>query len=218
MEILKLAEVGVEVAVERAAAVLKAGGVILYPTDTLYGLGADALSSEAVARARAIKGRDETKPMHALVSDLAMADHYAMVDDMMRHLAHELPPGKVSFIAHKREGVDTGIAAGIGTFGFRIPDHEFCQALSHAFGGPITATSANPAGVEPVNGILQILAQFGPALAQIDLVIDGGEAPGTLPSTVVDVSDGPHPIILREGAVPASDIWEVLEQFDAVHG
>lgn len=218
MEILKIAEVGIEVAVQRAAAVLKAGGVILYPTDTLYGLGADALSDEAVARVRAIKGRDEGKPIHALVADLAMAEQYANAGDMVRHLAHELPKGKVSFVTRKREGVNTGIAAGISTFGFRIPDHGFCQTLLGAVGGPITATSANPAGIEPERSVPQILAQLGPVIAQIDLIIDGGEAPSALPSTIVDFSDGPHPIILREGAVLADDVWEVLRGADAAHG
>jgi L-threonylcarbamoyladenylate synthase len=215
MEILKLTETGVEAAARSAAAVLKAGGVILYPTDTLYGLGADAFSDDAVERVYALKGRDERKPLHALVSDLDMAARYGEIGDSVRQLAHALPKGKVSFIVSALPGVD-GIAAD-GTFGFRIPDHEFCQALLSAFGAPITATSANPTGIEPAQTVPDILAQFGPGIMQIDMILDGGAAPATQPSTVIDMTAA-HPVILREAAVPASDIWEVLEQFDVVHG
>lgn len=218
MEILKLTETGVEAAVERAVAVLQAGGIILYPTDTLYALGADALSTAAVERVRAIKDRDERKPLHALVRDLAMAEMYAEVDDNVRHLVHELPQGKVSFITRKREGVEGGIAEGIASFGFRIPDHAFCQALLAAYGMPITATSANRSGEEPQPSVPRILVQLGGAIAGIDLIIDGSELAAVVPSTVVDMTEGPHPVILREGAVPAGDIWEVLRGDEAAHG
>lgn len=215
MEILKIAEVGVEAAARRAAAVLKAGGVILYPTDTLYGLGADAFSDEAIERVYMLKGRDERKPLHALVSDLDMAARYGEVSDAVRRLAHALPAGKVSFVVPARAGVG-GIAAG-GTFGFRAPDHEFCQILLSAFGAPVTATSANPSGIDPARTVPEILGQFGPSVMQIDAIVDGGAVPLTTPSTVIDMTAA-HPVILREGAVPAGDVWEVLEQFDAVHG
>lgn len=218
MEILKLSEISIEEAAVRAADVLREGGIILYPTDTIYGLGGDALSDEAVAHVRALKGRDEGKPLHALVRDLAIANEYAEVDVETTRLVHALPKGKVSFIAPKRAGLDTGIAHGIETFGFRIPDHAFCQALLSAFGGPITATSANTAGEDPQPTVPQILAQLGIGILGIDLIIDDGASESGLPSTIIDMSSGPHPVILREGAVAASDVWEVLSQSDSVHG
>lgn len=218
MEILKVAEVGVEAAALRAAAVLHAGGVVLYPTDTLYGLGADALSDEAVERIRTIKGRDDAKPLHCIVSDLDMAEQYVDIGPAIRQLAHQLPQGKISFIAPKRADVETGIARDMTTFGFRIPDHPLCRAMLEAFGGPVTATSANLAGAQPFSSPAAILAQLGAAVAQIDLIIDGGEAPLPRPSTVVDLFHPEHPVILREGAVPAGDVWEVLRGADAAHG
>jgi L-threonylcarbamoyladenylate synthase len=201
-------------AAARAGAVLRAGGVVLYPTDTLYGLGADALSDEAVARVVALKGRDEKKPIHALVDSLEMAERYGQVDEVVRALAQRLPRGKVTFIVKKCTG-DTGIMKGIGTFGFRIPDSEFCLAMIRAFGGPVTATSANVAGEEPQRSVDAIAAQFEHShilknVRVFDMVVDGGELPVGGPSTVLDLS-GETPVVLREGAVPAAAIRAAVE-------
>ena len=194
---------------EKAANVLRAGGVVLLPTDTLYALGADALSNAAVDAIYIIKGRDEKKPMHALVADMAMAQRYAEVPENARILSEKLPRGKLTLVCKKKQGTQTGIARGIDTFGFRIPDHDLCNALLRAFGGPITATSANRGGQKPANAINTILAQLGRSSDLIDLVIDAGELPERVPSTVVDLSSG-KAIVLREGAVPAADIAEIL--------
>ncbi len=189
----------------RAAEVLRAGGVILYPTDTLYGLGADALLDEAVAKIYAIKGRDEGKPIHAIVSDLAMVERYAEITDDARRLAAKLPQGQVTFILKKKAGMDSGIMKDIATFGFRIPDNEFCIEMIRAFGKPITATSANKSGEKPERSVDKILAQLGAAAEGIELVIDAGELPERAASTVVDLS-GAHPLIVREGSIPAHRI------------
>lgn len=189
----------------RAAEVLRAGGVILYPTDTLYGLGADALLDEAVAKIYAIKGRDEGKPMHAIVSDLAMVERYAEITDDARRLAAKLPQGQVTFILKKKAGMDSGIMKDIATFGFRIPDNEFCIEMIRAFGKPITATSANKSGDKSERSVDKILAQLGAAAEGIELVIDAGELPERAASTVVDLS-GAHPLIVREGSIPAHRI------------
>ncbi|MBM3271683.1 threonylcarbamoyl-AMP synthase [Candidatus Kaiserbacteria bacterium] len=218
MEILKIAEVGVEEAAQRAAAVLRQGGVVLYPTDTLYGLGADALSDEAVARVRDIKGRDEQKPLHALVSNLAMAERIGIIDDMARHVLSQLPEGKVSLVVRKRPGIDTGITRGMETVGFRIPHNDFCKHLLKECSAPVTATSANIAGAAPARSLPGIMVQLAEAVAKIDLILDGGEAPLREPSTVLDISNPAAPVILREGAVPAADIWDALRISDATHG
>lgn len=205
-------------AVARAAAVLRAGGVVLYPTDTLYGLGADALSDDAVAKIYAIKGREEKKPMHAIVSGLGMAQMYAEVGDDTRLLAGRLPQGQVTFILKKKDGCNTGIAKEIPTFGFRIPDNAFCLALVREFGRPVTATSANVSGQKPGRGVEDILEQLGEGpysnvfqktAIGIDLVIDAGELPERQPSTVVDLS-GAEPVILREGAISPAEVWNAI--------
>lgn len=213
MERILLSEVSISDAAAQAAAVLRTGGVVLYPTDTLYGLGADALSDAAVAKIYTIKGRDEGKPIHAIVDSLAAVEPYAMIDANARTLESKLPKGKVTLILKKKD-IDTGITKGRTNFGFRIPDNELCIAMVRAFGGPITATSANAAGHPPQMRVDAILAQLGEAAAGIDLVIDAGELPAREPSTVIDLSgileNDEGPVILREGAVPAADVWEAL--------
>ncbi|MHB1086448.1 MAG: L-threonylcarbamoyladenylate synthase [Minisyncoccota bacterium] len=197
-------------AAQMAAEVLRSGGVVLYPTDTLYGLGADALSDEAVAKIFDIKGRDEGKPMHAIVADVDMAAKYTEVSGIARLLNDRLPKGQVTFITQKKEGLDEGISKQIETFGFRIPQHAFCIEMIRAFGGPITATSANASGKKPERSVPAILAQLGSGAAPIDLIIDGGGLPAREPSTVINLTHS-HPLIVREGAVPASDVWSALQ-------
>lgn len=203
-----MTEANIAIAAARAVDVLRRGGVVLYPTDTLYGLGADALSDEAVAKIFEIKGRSAGKPLHAIVSDLDMVRAFAHVEDPLPMLIGELPKGQVTYIVKKKPEIVSGIAKEIETFGFRIPDSEFCLAMINAFGGPVTATSANSAGETPERTVDAILDQLGDV--PIDLVVDGGELPERQPSTVVDVSMG-EPVILREGAVPAADVWYALK-------
>lgn len=211
MEVLNLKKQGMAACVKDAIKELRVGDVILYPTDTLYGLGADAFSDEAVAKVYAIKGRDEQKPMHCIVADMKMAGEYAQVNDYARLLAKRFSPGPLTLILKKQKELKTGIARGIKTLGIRIPDHPFCIALARSFGKPYTATSANRSGETPARGVSRVLAQLGPAVGMLALVLDAGELPEKLPSTVVDIS-GPRPLILREGAIPVVDIWEELEE------
>ncbi len=200
-------------AVSIAADILSSGGVIIYPTDTLYGLGADALSDGAVAKIYAIKGRDEGKPIHAIVSDMEMAERFAYVNGSARLLAAKFLPGPLTLILKKKTGIETGIARGIDTFGIRIPDNQFCKELVEKFGGPITTTSANRSGMHTMRTVEAILEQLDELASGIGCVIDAGELPQRKPSTVVDCS-GERPVILREGAVAAADIWEVLVELE----
>ena len=210
MEICRLVDrSGVADCVKKSVAILRTGGVIIYPTDTLYGLGADALSDEAVAKVYAIKGREERKPIHCIVADLAMAEKYAEVDDLARELGKAFFPGPLTLILKKRKGIETGIAKGLKTIGIRIPKNPFCLALAREFGKPFTTTSANRSGYEPERSIGKILTQLRAEAALVDLVIEAGELPARAPSTVVDLT-GTRPLILREGAIPASEIWDTL--------
>ncbi|KKW19513.1 MAG: hypothetical protein UY61_C0055G0002 [Candidatus Adlerbacteria bacterium GW2011_GWC1_50_9] len=209
MEIVRLADVGVKAAALRAAATLRAGGVILYPTDTLYGLGADALSDEAVAKVKRIKGRDEGKPIHAILADIETAENYVVMNDEARMLARVFWPGSLTLIFEKKEGIDTGIGSAIDTFGARVSDNPFALELAHTFGKPYTGTSANRSGEKSERSVGGILTQLEDAASGIDLVIDAGELLDSLPSTVVDVHSA-GPVILREGAVSIAEVWNVL--------
>ena len=208
MKIMKLTKETLGECVAAAAEVLKNGGVILYPTDTLYGLGADALSDAAVAKIYAIKGRPDGKPIHAIVSDMAMAKKYAIVTEIGEKIARNFFPGPLTLILKKKSELHTGVAKDIATFAIRIPNQEFCLALARECGIPFTATSANKSGMPPERTLAKILAQLGPAIRLIDIAFEAGELPPSLPSTVVDVSNKEiH--ILREGAISPDKILSV---------
>jgi L-threonylcarbamoyladenylate synthase len=200
-------------AVPHAALAIESGGVVIYPTDTLYGLGADALSDSAVKKIYEVKGRDEGKPIHAIVADMQMAERFAYVDGTAHMLAERFLPGPLTLILKKREGIETGIAKGIDTFGIRIPDNAFCKDLVEKFGGPITTTSANRAGMHAMRTVKEIVEQLGERAQFVDCAIDAGEIPARRPSTVVDCS-GERPIILREGAISSQEIWDALVELE----
>jgi L-threonylcarbamoyladenylate synthase len=196
---------GLGEAVLRASSALRRGGVIIYPTDTLYGLGADALSDEAVDRIHAIKGREEGKPIHAVFADMTMIEEYAEMNDCARRLAERFLPGALTLVLKKKPQATGGIARGMETIGIRIPDNAFCIELARTFGRPYTATSANKSGEPPQGSIAAIEAQLSERAALIDLAVDGETFPMRLPSTVVNVVSG-TPVILREGDIPAGSI------------
>lgn len=202
---MTLAPGTLQICVEEATAVLRKGGVILYPTDTLYGLGADALSDEAVAKIYALKGRDENKPVHAIVSDLNMMEIYGAVSASAKHLAERFLPGPLTLVLAKRPEFNSGITKDMDTIGMRVPNNAFCIRLAQVFGRPFTTTSANKSGTRPRSSVKSILSNMGAAAALIDLVIDAGELPDVKPSTVVDVS-GAEVVVLRAGEIPTAEI------------
>jgi len=193
-------DVGGDGVVSRCAAALAEGGVIVYPTDTVYGLGADASSAEAVAKVRALKGREEAKPLLATVADLAMLESYAEVTPLARKLAAAFWPGPLSLILAARDDTLAPITGTDGTIGFRMPDQPFCLALARAFGKPITSTSVNRSGAVQPRSLAGMLSQLDHAAQDIALTVDVGELPGRTPSTIVDVR-GAQVRVVREGAI-----------------
>ena len=181
-----------------AASALRAGGLVAFPTETFYGLGAAALSADAVRRVFAVKGRPESKPL------LLLIDSVAMLDIVVSHIppaAHPLMarhwPGPLTLIVPARDTLPEALTAGTGTVGVRLPAHPVARALVAALGEPVTAPSANPSGAPPPTTAAEVLAHFD---GLIDVVLDGGPTPGGEPSTIVDVTVDP-PRILRQGAV-----------------
>lgn len=198
-------DTGLGACVMKASGVLRRGGAIIYPTDTLYGLGADAFSDAAVQKVYAIKGRDEGKPMHAVFSDMRMVEEYAEVNDAARTLAEKFLPGALTLVLKKKASLNTGIVKGIESIGIRIPDNEFCLELAKTFGKPYTATSANKSGQVPDVSVEKIVAQLGDATQLVDLAIDAAVFPMRPPTTVVNVMTG-APVILRVGAISREEI------------
>jgi len=200
MESLLLSSKNTQECAKRAAEVLRAGGVVIYPTDTLYGLGADAFSDQAVDKIYSIKARDVSKPVHCVVPDIEMAEQYGEFSDTARRLAERFLPGPLTLVVPKKSGVEKGIARGIETIGFRIPKNDFCLALANEFDKPYTTTSANISGMPAGSSSNEILEQLEEAAAHVDLIVDAGTLPAAQPSTVVRVRNDDIEI-LREGAI-----------------
>lgn len=188
----------VAIEIERLAALLRGGGVIAYPTETFYGLGALARDGAALERLARAKGRPEGKPLPLIAADLAMVEQVAEPGVTARRLAGRFWPGPLTLVLPARAGLPEPITAGTGTVGIRVPGSEVARALCRAAGGPIVSTSANPSGGPPPSSAGELDAAL---LALIDGVLDAGATPGGQPSTVVRV-DGERLTLLREGAVP----------------
>ena len=182
---------------------LRRGEVVVYPTETLYGLGADALDEAAVSRVAALKGRDAGKPMLVLVASTKMLESLASeVPDIARRLIDAFWPGPLTIVLPARAALPRGLTAGRETVGARHSAHPIAQALAEQLGRPITSTSANPGGEVPAASVEAAERYFGDRVAAF---VDGGPATGRLGSTVVDVS-GRKAVLVREGVVPAAAI------------
>jgi L-threonylcarbamoyladenylate synthase len=184
----------------KAAEVIRKGGVLLYPTDTIYGLGCDALNGAAIQRVFEIKRRADDKPALVLIQDGAMLDMLAAeFPPIASRLAKRFWPGPLTIIFKSRWDLHPLLTSSAGRVGVRIPDNDFCRRLLKETGVPIVSTSANISGSEGPGDIGSLRSVFG---SLVDLVVDGGEPVSSKPSTVVDVSDGTLKIV-REGVIPA---------------
>ena len=199
-------------AVEKAVTVLEQGGVMLYPTDTIYGLGADATNRGAIETINQIKDRDESKAQLILASDVAMAEMYGSFHHIAKKLAATFWPGPLTILVPKTEVLPDVLTAGSLLVGIRVPDHAFCVEVTRKFGRPITSTSANISGRQPAATVDEILKTFGDNARDIDLVIEEADRVITdpTPSTLVKI-EGDRVAILREGAVPRQAI-EALQK------
>jgi L-threonylcarbamoyladenylate synthase len=194
-------------ALEQILSFLHAGGVIAFPTDTAYGLGADPFNVGAVRRIFEIKGRAETKPILVLVNSMEMASRVATVSDRAAALAERFWPGPLTMILPARENVPSAVTAGTGTVGVRWADAPFAQRLIAAFEKPITATSANLAGMPSAITVAEVRQQLGES---IDLIIDGGTLPARGGSTLLDLTEIPARL-LREGPIAGAELSDVLK-------
>jgi tRNA threonylcarbamoyl adenosine modification protein (Sua5/YciO/YrdC/YwlC family) len=184
---------------EAAAAALRAGGLVILPTETVYGLAADAGDAEAVARIFEAKGRPRFNPLIAHVADAAVAERLAVFDDRARRLAEVFWPGPLTLVLPFRGGADVSdlARAGLDTVAVRVPAHPVAGAVLAAFGGPVVAPSANRSGRPSPTTFADAIEETGSAAA---LAVDGGPCAVGLESTVVALLDG-APRLLRPGAV-----------------
>ena len=198
-------------AIARAADVLRAGGLVAFPTETVYGLGADATSDAACAAIYAAKDRPEFNPLIVHVADAAAAAGYAEITALGRRLMDAFWPGPLTVVLPRRADCRLSrlVSAGLDTVAMRAPDHAVGQALLKASGLPIAAPSANRSGRMSPTQALHVAASLpGPDQGGPEIILDGGACPVGLESTVVDAT-GDRPVILRPGGLSREDIEAV---------
>jgi L-threonylcarbamoyladenylate synthase len=193
--------------IERAVRVLSSGGLVAFPTETVYGLGADATNEPAVCRVFAVKGRPTDDPLIVHLADRAALGDWAcdIPSDAWR-LADRFWPGPLTLILRRSARVPDIVTGGLDTVGLRVPAHPMARALLNGFGSGVAAPSANRfGGVSPTTAA-HVVEDLG---ASVDLVLDGGPCTVGVESTIVDVSSG-SPAILRPGGVTREELERAL--------
>ncbi len=192
----------------RIIRVLNSGGIIVYPTDTFYGMGASGFSPAAIQKIYQIKLRDRKKPLSLVISNLDMLETIACdLPSIFPDLALKFWPGPLTVIVNASPILPDDLLGFRKTIGVRVPDHTWLQQLIHRAGYPLTATSANLSGGKDITDPAEAASLFS---GQVDLIIDGGITRGGHPSTVLDLSVYPFRI-LREGAIPRSQLEDYLK-------
>jgi|Deesub1362A_J573_1020465.scaffolds.fasta_scaffold04345_11 L-threonylcarbamoyladenylate synthase len=190
--------------IERAARILSKGGIVVYPTDTLYALGCDATNPEAVKRVFEIKRRSLSKPLPIAVASLEMMQEYCELDEKAEKLARAMLPGALTLLLKKKNLPDI-VTSGSAKVAVRIPANELALKIIAALGKPVVATSANISGKAPPISAEEAMAQ----LSDVDLVIDAGKLAERVPSTIYDPETGE---VLREGKISKKEIEAVLRK------
>ncbi len=192
--------------VDRGISLLKRGGIVAFPTDTVYGLGACASLHQAVERVYQVKERPRNMALPLLLAHILQISEVAeSVPPIAWLLAHNFLPGALTIVLHKSNSVSDIITSGGITVAVRIPAHPIPVALADGLGMPVVGTSANLSGKPSALTADEVYSQFGD---KIDLVIDGGRCPGGRESTIVDVT-GETPVVLREGAISREELKRV---------
>lgn len=191
-----------------AVAAIRAGHVVGFPTDTLYGLAADPRSLKPVERVLALKGRDAGQTIALVAADLTQVEEIAVLSPLARQAAKEFWPGPLTMLLRAMPGLANATIGEGGLVGVRIPDHVVALALARACGHALTATSANRSGQPPTADPDEVVSQL-PAL---EVLLDAGNAPGGSPSTLVDLS-GDVPRLVRAGATPFDRVLEFCSSF-----
>jgi L-threonylcarbamoyladenylate synthase len=189
---------------ERAAAVIRDGRLVAFPTDTLYGLAADPYNPEAVARVFQAKGRSADRALPLIAADEEqISAQLGPLPPLGRELARRFWPGPLTLLIEAPADLAAHVAGGTSRVGVRVPSHDVARGLCRASRSVLTATSANVSGQPPVDNPDDVAAALGD---RVDLLLDGGRSPGGPPSTIVDVT-GAEPRLVRAGAI----LWEDIQ-------
>jgi L-threonylcarbamoyladenylate synthase len=190
------------------AAIVRAGGVVAYPTDTLYGLAVDPRRDAAVRRLFGVKERDHSNAIALIAADTAQAGTAGVLGPDELRLAERFWPGPLTIVAPAAEGLSRWLTGELGTVGVRVPGHAVARALAATFGSPITATSANLSGRPAASTADEAAAALE---GRIDAVLDAGPSPGGAPSTIVELAGG-RPVLRRAGAISWDRVLEALQR------
>jgi len=194
--------------IEKGVKILQMGGLIAFPTDTVYGLGADAFNSTAVERIYEIKNRPKHQQFPLLIADIERLTALAgPIPEIAWFLARRFWPGGLTLVLSKKDSLPAYIASG-PTIAIRVPNHLVCRALIQRLGNPIIGTSANTSGQPAALTAEEVGQQLG---GKIDLIINGGKCPGGKESTIVDVTHE-APVILRQGIIPSHEIDKAYKE------
>lgn len=197
-------------AIEWIAQTILEGGVVGIPTDTVYGIAASVANDAALARIYEIKGRDASQPLPILVDSTDVLDRLSPgIDRRVALMLDRFWPGPLTVAIPARPGLARPLIGPGETVGVRMPNHQLVLEIIGKVGGMIACTSANRSGEPPARTAAEVLDSIGPAL---DVTLDGGVAPGGLPSTVIAIRDG-APVVLREGAIAAAAIAAAWNEF-----
>jgi L-threonylcarbamoyladenylate synthase len=201
-----------EKSVKEAVGVLSNGGLVVYPTETLYGIGVDAINPSAIKKLTEYKNRPFGKPYSIAVANQNMAEKYVELNDTAKNLYKTFLPGPLTIISIGKHKVAPGVESEDGKLGVRIPNYKLVTNIIKKFGRPITATSANASYKKRPYKISDILDNIGPKQKNlIDLIIDAGELPRKEPSTVIDTTLD-EPVTLRQGEIKLKSKNKVLSR------
>jgi L-threonylcarbamoyladenylate synthase len=189
---------------QESAALFTQGGLICFPTETVYALAANPFDDKAVMRIYASKQRSPSKPLSLLVSNLSVASHHAEIPQFVYRLADRFSPGPLTYVLKRKKDspLSLRINHGFDSIGIRIPSHPLARRILETVGGIMVGTSTNYAGEEPACSVQEISAELR---SMIDLIIDDGPSPLRKASTVIDATT-PTPSLLREGDIAFADI------------
>jgi len=201
MKIINLKKEAKKEIINKTIEVLKKGGLIIYPTETCYGLGADATNPAAVKKVLEFKGERKGKPILVAVADKKMAQQYVQINEIAENLYKNFLPGPVAVVSKSKGKVAPGIESVNHTLGIRIPNYPLVLEIIRQFGRPITSTSANPSGKKPPYSLKDILKYTSKKrLGLVDIILDAGQLPIRPPSTIVDTTLQ-EPTVLRQGEI-----------------
>jgi L-threonylcarbamoyladenylate synthase len=195
--------------IESATQILRKGGIVAFPTDTVYGLGGHAFLESAAARIFQAKRRPPHLPLPLLLADISDISLVAeRVSPIAQFLAERFWPGGLTLVLPKAPRVPASVSGGTSTIAVRVPGHPVPRALARGLGAPLIGTSANLSGQPSPVTAQQVEEQLGDS---VDLIIDGGPCPGGVESTVLDLT-GDEPMILREGAVSRHELERAIRE------